>query len=152
MTLRITVFLLLNFAALGIGGMFTGRGVASDWYAGLHKAPWTPPGWVFGAVWTFIMLSFSVYMAQLWPLADNKKLLLMLYALQWVLNVSWNPCFFYFRQVLPALCIITALTGLTIALLMLYRQQLQLWSLLILPYVLWLCIATSLNAYIWLRN
>ncbi len=32
----------LNFIGLAIGGMATGPGVVSDWYASLEKAPWTP--------------------------------------------------------------------------------------------------------------
>lgn len=63
MIARIALFLVLNFAALGIGGLFSGQGVPSDWYTGLNKAPWTPPGWVFGSAWTIIMICFAIYMA-----------------------------------------------------------------------------------------
>ncbi|NBN98947.1 MAG: hypothetical protein EBV19_06865 [Flavobacteriia bacterium] len=48
-TAFILLFLFLNFGALAIGGSFTADGVASDWNQNLNKAPWTPPGWVFGA-------------------------------------------------------------------------------------------------------
>ena len=48
MVYRIIIFLVLNFGALGIGGLFTGKGVPSEWYNELNKAPWSPPGWVFG--------------------------------------------------------------------------------------------------------
>ncbi|MDH3796458.1 MAG: tryptophan-rich sensory protein, partial [Flavobacteriaceae bacterium] len=63
MVLRLIVFLVLNFGALALGSLFTNMGISSDWYSELSKAPWTPPGWVFGAAWTTIMLCFSVYMA-----------------------------------------------------------------------------------------
>ena len=53
---RLFVFLLINFGALALGGLFTSDGVISDWYEQLNKAPWTPPGWVFGAAWTTIMV------------------------------------------------------------------------------------------------
>ena len=62
--LRAAIFLVINFAALGLGGLFTRSGVPSEWYQDLDKAPWAPPGWVFGAAWTLIMLCFSVYRAQ----------------------------------------------------------------------------------------
>lgn len=148
MVLRLLLFLLLNFAALGIGGLFTGNGVTSEWYANLNKAPWTPPGWMFGAAWTTIMICFSIYMAMLWPQVENKKLLITLYILQWVLNVAWNPLFFYFHAVGIALVVIVALTALTGFFLWYYRLDLKWISLLVLPYFLWLIIATSLNAYI----
>ena len=110
MLLRILIFLILNFAALGVGGLFTSSGVTSEWYTNLNKAPWTPPGWVFGFAWTTIMIGFSIYLAYLWPQTENKSLLLMLFALQWVLNTGWNPVFFYFHQLLAGLVIIVLLT------------------------------------------
>ena len=42
------LFFVLNFAALALGGLFTGSGVTSDWYTKANQAPWTPPGFVFG--------------------------------------------------------------------------------------------------------
>lgn len=149
---RILLFLLINFGALAIGGLFTGKGVSSEWYVELDKAPWTPPGWVFGAAWTSIMLAFSLYMAYLWPSVENKKLLLGLFVLQWILNVSWNPIFFYFQQTGAAMIAITALTFLVGYFLFSYWSQISWKSLLLLPYFVWLIIASSLNAYILWKN
>ena len=149
---RIILFLLLNFAALAIGGLFTGSGVTSDWYTSLNQAPWTPPGWVFGTAWTSIMVCFAFYIVYAYERVDSKKLLILLFAIQWVLNVAWNPIFFKFHHVSFALVTITALTLLTIYLLFKYHNKLKILSLLILPYVIWLCIATSLNAYIMINN
>ena len=152
MVLRLILFLALNFGALYIGSLFTNMGVASDWYAELAKAPWTPPGWVFGAAWTTIMICFAFYMAILWPKAGNRRMLIGLFALQWILNVSWNPTFFEYRDVFSALCIISALTLLIGYFLYRYRAKLKWKSVLLFPYFIWLLIATSLNAYIWLNN
>ena len=66
MIIRFILFLVLNFAALGVGGLYSEGGATSDWYNELNRAPWTPPGWVFGVAWTFIMLCFAVYMAFAW--------------------------------------------------------------------------------------
>ncbi len=152
MTLRVIIFLVVNFATLGVGGLFTGKGVPSDWYMGLNKAPWTPPGWVFGVAWSAIMILFSFYMARLWPMAENQKLLLTLFLLQLVLNIAWNPIFFHFHNVALGLIVITGLTVLTGFLLFYYWPKLHLMSALLLPYFLWLLIATSLNAYILIKN
>jgi len=152
MIYRLIIFLALNFAALAIGGLFTGKGVPSDWYIELTKAPWTPPGWVFGAAWTLIMICFSIYLAYLWPQTENKNLLLALFVLQWILNIAWNPAFFHYHQVLGGLFIISSLTILTGFFLFYYWPELKVKSLLIAPYVIWLMIATSLNAYIYLKN
>ena len=93
------IFLILNFGALGLGGFLMGGEVTGEWYQNVNKAPWTPPGWVFGAAWTTIMLLFSFYMASAWSQIENRNFLIGLFAFQWVLNVAWNPVFFKFHQV-----------------------------------------------------
>ena len=75
----ILFFIILNFGALAIGGSFTADGVASDWYQNLSKAPWTPPGWVFGAAWTFLMMCYSIYLAFAHEQFQNKRLFWAVY-------------------------------------------------------------------------
>ena len=149
---RIVLFLILNFGALAIGGFFSAKGVPSDWYQDLNKAPWTPPGWVFGFAWSTIMICFSIYMAYLWPEVENKRLLIGLYLFQWVLNVAWNPSFFYYHHIPFALLIISLLTVVVAVMLYYYGPVLKIKSLLLLPYLIWLLIATSLNGYILFKN
>ncbi len=149
---RFLLFLLINFAALAIGGLSTRTGTQSSWYLSLEKAPWTPPGWVFGAVWTLIMLCFAVYMAYLYTLEKNTKLLLLLFGIQCLLNVVWNPVFFSYQMVLPGLIIISLLTVLVGHLFFYYMPDLRAKSIFIAPYFIWLLIATSLNAYIYFNN
>lgn len=152
MVYRVIIFLIINFAALAIGGLYTGKGVPSDWYMQLDKAPWTPPGWVFGAAWTTIMICFALFMAWLWPLVENKSLLMGLFIIQLILNIGWNPTFFYYHQVMFGLIVISGLTVLIGFLFFYYWPELKTKSLLVLPYLIWLLIATSLNAYILIKN
>lgn len=152
MIIRVTIFLIINFGALAVGSFFTGKGVPSEWYASLDKAPWTPPGWFFGFAWTTIMICFSVFLAYLWPVVQKKPLLLTLFIIQWLLNVSWNPTFFHYHNVLAAMIVISALTILIGLFLILYWPELKLKTALVLPYFLWLLIAASLNGYILLKN
>ena len=151
MILRILLFLIINFGGLFIGGLFTGEGVPSDWYQNLNKAPWTPPGWVFGAAWTTIMICFSVYMAILWKKIKLKNLL-YLYIAEFILNVIWNPLFFHFKWINVALLSISLLTILIIYMAVSLRVEMRYKTLLIFPYLIWLIIATSLNGYIVLYN
>jgi len=152
MALRIILFLIINFAALGVGSYFTGDGVASDWYQNLNKAPWTPPGWVFGAAWTTIMICFSIYMAYAWESVKNRNTLLTLFIVQLILNVGWNPVFFYFQNMPSGLAVISLLTLLMGYFLFRYWSDLKSKSLLLLPYCIWLVIATSLNGYALFNN
>ena len=152
MLIRIIIFLLINFAALGLGSLFTSNGVSSDWYYSLNKAPWTPPGWVFGAAWTTIMVCFSIYLAFAWEIIENKTWLISIFSIQWILNVGWNPLFFKYQEVLPALVVIILLTIVVGYILFGNWSQMRIKSLLILPYFVWLLIATSLNMYILVNN
>ena len=152
MVYRLILFLVINFGALAVGGIFTSAGVSSSWYENIQKASWTPPGWVFGAAWTSIMIFFSIYLATAWPKIENKKILIGLFTLQWILNVGWNPIFFYYQNMLLGLAVILLLTFLIGFILMFYWKEVKFISLFILPYFVWLIIATSLNWYILLKN
>ena len=135
-----------------MGAQFTGEGVPSEWYQSLNKAPWTPPGWVFGAAWTTIMICFSFYMAKAYEVIKNKKELLGLYVFQLVLNIMWNPIFFKFHAVNAGLVTITSLTVLLFIFIFHYKSLTKNWTVLLLPYAIWLVIATSLNAYVCVMN
>lgn len=152
MTFRFIIFLLLNFTALGIGGFLMDNGPSSDWYIQLNKAPWTPPGWSFGVAWTLIMISFAFYMAYAWELVRSKATLMVLFAIQWILNTSWNLVFFRYHQSFLGLVVIALLGILVACLLFAYLSRLKVKTLFILPYFLWLLVATSLNLYIVVRN
>ena len=149
---NVIIFLVLNFGALYIGAQFTGTGVNSEWYELMNKAPWTPPGWVFGAAWTTIMICFSVYMARFVDVVKNWKTLLGFYAFQWVFNVIWNPIFFKFHEVGMALIVISTLTLIVGIYQFAFIKSMKKWSLLVVPYFLWLIIATSLNWYALVYN
>jgi tryptophan-rich sensory protein len=151
------LFGIVNFAGLGLGGLFTGPGVQSTWYAELPQAPWTPPGWVFGAAWTTVMVGLSLFMAGAWTSQDQRFKVTRTFVLSWVLNVAWNPVFFLWHQVWLALAVIVALFVLVVSLAIQTAPSrspevpgagAQLWwRWCIAPYVVWLLIATSLNAY-----
>lgn len=147
----IIAFLILNFGALYIGNLFMDNGPETGWYLSLNQAPWTPPGWVFGAAWTTIMLCFSVYMAFL-VVSFTSKSVSLLYGIQLVLNMIWNYIFFNMHQINLGLVVIALLSIIVIYMFLKYMKILKLKSFLILPYAVWLLIATSLNLYIAINN
>ncbi len=146
------IFLFINFTGLFIGALYTGEGVGSEWYQGLNKAPWTPPGWFFGIAWTTIMICFSLYMTKLIKVSKRTSYVLLLFVILWMLNVVWNPVFFYWQDAVIGLAVITLLTILIGGMLFLNRRAIKSWSLLLLPYFVWLCVATSLNLFIVIYN
>lgn len=147
----IAIFLIINFGALALGVILMNNGPLTTWYFNLNKAPWSPPNWVFGFAWTVIMICYSIYMAYLYNLLPTLKTRI-LYITQLVLNIGWSYIFFNKHLIGLGLVVICALTLVIALFIFFYSKTLKAKTFLILPYFLWLCIATSLNAYIYLNN
>ena len=148
------LFFILNFGALAIGSLFTSKGVNSDWYINANQAPWTPPGFIFGLAWTSIMVFFSFYMTRIIKGVGTilPKTIYIVYTTQWLLNVMWNPTFFYFHKGGLALVLIISLLLTVTWFLFVGKKHSFVSMLLTLPYFIWLLIAISLNAYIVMAN
>lgn len=145
------LFLIINFGGLAIGSWLMNNGPMTDWYMSLNQAPWTPPGWVFGVAWTTIMVCFSIYLGKLF-LGDTSKKLKIIFLIQFILNVSWNYVFFNLHLVLFGLITIVLLTSLLFYYFFKLSDKTDNYKFLLLPYMIWLCIATSLNLYILINN
>lgn len=145
------LFLVINFGGLTIGNWLMNNGPRTDWYINLVKAPWTPPGWVFGFAWTLIMICFSIYLGKLF-LEKNDRKNRITFFIQFALNVSWNYIFFNQHWVLFGLVTIVLLTSLLFIYFFKLSNPVKNYKYLLLPYMVWLCIATSLNLYILLHN
>ena len=145
------LFVIINFSALGVGSWLMNDGPQSDWYIHLNQAPWTPHGWVFGVAWSSIMLLFSVYMAYLIQ-TDRSQKVILLFSFQFVLNVFWNYLFFNQQLITLGLLNILFLTLLMFYFLVAFKHSLKNKTFYVLPYCIWLLIATSLNLYIALYN
>ena len=152
--LRFIIFLIINFGALGIGGLLLGNPQTNEWYISLNKAPWTPPGWVFGTAWFSIMLCYSVFMWKASSVTDMRVYpgLYIMFAIQFVLNVMWNPIFFRWHFMGLGAFVIIALLMVVAWFTWWGFKNLGAWGLLMLPYTIWLCIAASLNIYAYANN
>jgi len=144
-------FLIINFGSLAIGSWLMNNGPLEKWYQNLNQAPWTPPGSVFGIAWTIIMICFSVYLAKLFEPKYSLKLVLI-FAFQCVLNISWNYIFFNRHLILLGFITILILTVLLNYYYFKISKNMGAYKYLLLPYVIWLYIATSLNLYILIYN
>jgi len=144
-------FLILNFSALAIGIWLMNNGSTSEWYDNLIKAPWEPDGWVFGFAWTFLMICFAVYLAKLSTITNSKKIIAAV-LVQYFLNIIWNYIFFNQHEIILGLIDISLLTFIVTFILFKNLPIMKYYSILILPYFMWLLIATSLNLYIAIYN
>jgi translocator protein len=149
--LTLLAFLALNFGGLWLGNIATGPGVVSEWYTTLNQAPWTPHGWVFGLAWTIIGATFSIFMANEWANEEN-PIPKALFSEALFLNIFWN--FVFFDQHTLAAGIIISVLAVIVFLMAHYTRITSGWGkmLWIMPYFIWLMIASSLNWYIVLMN
>ncbi|WP_299520901.1 TspO/MBR family protein [Winogradskyella sp.] len=146
------LFLVINFGGLALGSWLMNNGPETKWYLDLNKAPWTPPGWVFGVAWTTIMVCFSWYLGELFH-NRNSRFIWLVYGFQVILNVGWNWVFFNQHQITLGLLVISLLLIVIFYFFITFRNdRLKYAKYLLMPYLIWLCIATSLNGYIVVNN
>ena len=145
------LFTIINLSALAIGSWLMNNGPKTQWYTNLNQAPWSPPGWVFGIAWSVIMLLFSAFMSYLIQV-DRSKKVLALFGAQLMLNIFWNYLFFNKHLIIIGLINILFLTFLMFYFLIAFKTKIKNKRLFVLPYCIWLVLATSLNLYIALHN
>lgn len=122
-----------------------------DWYAALQKPVWTPPDWAFPVVWTtlYLLMSYSAMRVALLPGAG---MALALWGLQLALNTLWTPIFFGLRRMREGFVVILALWAAVAATVWTFGQTDLLAGALMLPYLLWVSIAATLNFSVWRLN
>lgn len=146
-------FLLLCFAAAGLGSVFTGSSVDS-WYQTLRKPSFNPPSWVFGPVWTALYALMAAAAWRVWRRYgfSGAGAALALFGVQLGLNVGWSALFFGARLPGAAFAEIvilwSAILGTTLAFLRLDRPA----GWMMLPYLGWVTFASVLNYSIWQLN
>jgi benzodiazapine receptor len=152
--IELVVSILACFAAGGIGSLFTIKAIPS-WYAGLKKPPYTPPKWAFGPVWTtlYILMGISVFLVWQKGLAtDGVLLAFTLFWIQLVFNALWSIIFFGMKSKGGGVIVITILWFLILAT-MTATFRVSGWAgALLVPYIIWVSIASYLNIGIWLLN
>ncbi|MDB9964418.1 tryptophan-rich sensory protein [Vicingaceae bacterium] len=145
------LFLLFNFGGLALGSYLQGSIADNEWYASLNRAPWMPPGWAFGAAWFSIMLAYSYYLSQL-SVTISHRFISFLFVVSWVFNVAWSPLFFRFHATQFALVVLALLFLCILTFFFLFGRKMRVLSFLLLPYLVWLGIAFSLNWYVIFNN
>lgn len=153
-TPAIYVLCILGCVAVGGASAFVG-GSTGVWYATLKKPSWTPPGAIFGPVWTALYTLMGVALAGVITkggTAAGKRRAIGLFAAQLAANFAWSVLFFRLHSPGGAMLDIVALwllIGLTIAAFWSVRD----WTgVILLPYWAWVTFASALNAAIWRMN
>ncbi len=146
-------FLLVTIVA-AIGGGATGSAIG-EWYVNLEKPFFNPPNWVFGPAWTLFYSLMAIASWMVWRKGMNTfgvTTALGLYGIQLVLNLLWSVFFFGLRMPGLALVEIIILEVFIILTFINFKRVTPVAGYLLIPYILWVLFATTLNAAIWWLN
>ena len=148
--LALAGFVGLGILAGAVGGTITVANIPT-WYNTLPHPPGTPPDYVFGPVWTTLYILMGLAAWRVWRTANHQPAL-RLWGWQLLVNALWTPAFFGLHSpalALAILLLLLVLIGRTIAA---FRVHDRLAATLLVPYALWSCYATYLNAgFLWLN-
>lgn len=146
------VWLLLVFTAAGIGG-FASAG-AGEFYTGLVRPVWAPPGWLFGPVWAVLYVLMGVAAWTVWRARglEGARTPLLLFVVQLAANALWTWIFFAWHQGGMAFAEILLLVALIVATLVSFWRLSRLAAILLLPYLLWVSFAAALTLAVWQLN
>jgi len=141
------------FGAAFVGAMFTTPSVP-PWYAGLVKPPWTPPGWIFGPVWSALYLMMALAAWLVWRRGGLAlaSIPISLFMVQLGLNVMWSILFFGFHMPGIAFGEIVILWFAILATVIAFWRSTPLAGYLLLPYLIWVAFAAVLNFELWQLN
>lgn len=124
-------------------------------YSQLKKPTWSPPGWLFGPVWTVLYILITLSFGRVFILAGQGKLAFII-ALPFILNLVFNfaftPLQFGLKNLtLASLDILLVLVTLVWAMAAIY--PFASWIVFIqIPYLLWVSFATVLQLTITFLN
>ena len=128
-------------------GRVSGSGPGDPWFDALIKPGIYPPPAAFGIVWSILyaMMGFALALVgSAWG-ARGRRLAIVVFALQFLVNLTWSPMFFGAHQITGGLIVIAVLDVLVAVTLVLFWRVRKLAGLLLVPYLAWVLFATALN-------
>jgi translocator protein len=135
----------LSFGFATAGALVTNL---DEWYFNLNQPSWKPPDAAFGLIWSLIFAFCAAAAWLSWNAAkrwSTKYVYLTLYLFNGVLNLIWSILYFQLHRPDWSLweCFPLGLT--VLALMIVQWKDSKLASILLAPYLVWICIAATLN-------
>lgn len=139
------------------GAVFTVQ--VGTWYESLARPALAPPNWVFGPVWTALFALLGVALWLVWRRAGDGertpravRVALVPFVVQFALNLAWSAVFFGSRSVGLGLAVIALLWVAIVATVWAFDRVDRRAAALLVPYLLWVSFAASLNYGFWVLN
>ncbi|WP_174287426.1 TspO/MBR family protein [Sphingomonas bacterium] len=139
----VPLLLLLGF----VSGRSVPVGAQNHWYGALEKPAITPPDWVFPVAWSILYVLIGLALATVLNArgARGRGVAMVLFVLQFILNLVWQPTFFGGHLVYIALIVIAGMLVLGIATTMAFARVRTGAAWLMVPYLVWISFAGVLT-------
>ena len=137
-----------------VGSVFTAPAIPT-WYASLNKPVFTPPNWVFAPVWITLYFLMGASLFLIWqggPPTQKRKETVLLFLVQLFFTTLWSFLFFGFRWPAVALVVVAVLLGMIVITVVKFWSFSRIASVLLWPYLAWVCFASVLNAAVVVLN
>jgi translocator protein len=148
---RIALLTVPAIVVLGsLSGWLSNSGFGNDWFDGLRKPSFMPPGWAFGVVWPILYALLGLALARILALPESprRRTALILFFIQLALNFAWSPIFFAAHDMRLALITIVLMAAIAAGAAGQFRRLDPPARLLMVPYLAWLVFAAMLNSAI----
>jgi benzodiazapine receptor len=139
----VPLILLLGFAS----ARAVPAGDESRWYAALAKPEATPPGWAFPVAWAaiYVLMGFALAVVVNARGARGRALAVALFAVGFVLALTWMPLFFGAHLVDASLIVMAGMLLLGIATAIAFGRIRRVAAWLMVPYLVWVSFAGVLT-------
>jgi tryptophan-rich sensory protein len=144
------LFCIFLFACAG-AGLTGGLFPPGPWYRGLEKPWFTPPDWVFPVTWTVLYVCIAVAGARV-AMAEDNAVAMGLWSLQIAFNGLWTPVFFGLQNIRMGMVVVALLWVIVLCAIIAMWPVDRIAALLFVPYLVWVSIASALNAGVWRLN
>jgi tryptophan-rich sensory protein len=151
---RLIVSILIPLVIGSVGSIVTIAEIPT-WYSTLSKPSWAPPNWLFGPVWTTLYILMGIALFLVWREGLNRsdvRFAILIFAVQLVLNLLWSIVFFTYHSLFGSFILIMILWIAILANIIAFSIISRTAGLLLVPYIVWVSIASYLNYSVYLLN
>jgi tryptophan-rich sensory protein len=127
----------------------------NDWYQNLNKPSWAPQEWVFGTVWSIlypIIFVVNGYVIYLYAQGKIGLLVAVPFWLNLFFNIIFTPIQFGLKNNFLAFVDIALVLVTIIWAMVAIWPHAKIVSIVFIPYLIWVSIATALQLSITLKN
>lgn len=125
------------------------------WYLDLKKPKWAPPSWVFGPVWSVLYILIFISFGFVFKEVFNGNLTfiqILPFIINLISNFIFTPIQFGLKNMKLALIDILIVLGSLIWIVIAIYPEYHWVAYMQIPYLIWLCIATTLQISIVVLN